>query len=281
MKFNAIFGKTKQSRMIIAASIIIGIMIFAVNIAYFSGNNSVFTTLNFITVIVVIGPPISMRYKEYAYMKEVEMRFPDFIRDITDSIMAGMTLPHAIKNTAKNNYGALTPFTRRMAIQVDWGVPFETILREFAKKVDSPVMKRTISTIIETHRGGGNIAQVLKAVSESIVEINKIKKERATHIYAQMITGYTIFFVFLGVMIGLQRFLIPSLGWVGSSGSGMVGSNMIAGLDYKNVFMWLIIIQGFFSGLAIGKMSEGSVIEGLKHSFVLVVIGYTVFMLLA
>jgi len=280
MKFDIIFGKTKKTKMLVSFSIILGILLFAINVIYFSDSTTVFTTLNLITVCVALGPSIFMQYKEYSYMREVEMRFPDFIRDITESIMAGMTLPQAIKNTARNNYGALTKFTKQMAIQIDWGVPFEIILEEFGKKVESPAMKRTVSTIIETHRGGGNIAHVLESVSKSIIEVNKIKKERATHIYAQMITGYTIFFVFLGVIIGLQRFLIPSLGWVGSTSSGAFGSAS-SNLDYKGMFMWLIIIQGFFSGLAIGKMSEGSVIEGIKHSFVLVVLGYTVFMLLA
>jgi hypothetical protein len=37
-------------------------------------------------------------------------------------------------------------------------------------------------------------------------------------------------------------------------------------------FIWLLIVQGFFAGLVIGKISEGSVKSGLKHSFILLVI---------
>jgi len=279
VRFEIIFGKTKKTRLIVILSIILGLLVFLFNYLYFSKNSAIFTTLNLISAGIILGPSIVMRYKEHVYMKEVESRFPDFLRDVTESISAGMTLPQAMKNAARNNYGALTPFTKHMAVQIDWGVPFETILEDFGRRTGSPVMKRTVSTIIETHRGGGNIAHVLKAVARSIVEVDKIKKERAARIYAQMITGYTIFFVFLGVMIGLQRFLIPSLGWVGSSESGVV--SVPIGWDYENMFRWLIIIQGFFSGLAIGKMAEGSVIEGIKHSFVLVVIGYSAFVLLA
>ncbi len=32
-----------------------------------------------------------------------------------------------------------------------------------------------------------------------------------------------------------------------------------------------------FAGLATGKMAEGSVIAGVKHSLVLIVIGYSIF----
>ena len=38
-------------------------------------------------------------------------------------------------------------------------------------------------------------------------------------------------------------------------------------------------IQGFFAGIAIGKMAEGTVIAGVKHALVLIVFGYTAFIL--
>ncbi len=43
------------------------------------------------------------------------------------------------------------------------------------------------------------------------------------------------------------------------------------------IFINFIVIQGFFAGLATGKMAEGSVIAGVKHSIVLTVIGYSIF----
>ncbi|UCC91734.1 MAG: hypothetical protein JSV39_00465, partial [Candidatus Aenigmatarchaeota archaeon] len=46
---------------------------------------------------------------------------------------------------------------------------------------------------------------------------------------------------------------------------------------YTQSFINFILIQGFFAGLATGKMAEGSIIAGLKHSIVLIVIGYTIF----
>ena len=37
-------------------------------------------------------------------------------------------------------------------------------------------------------------------------------------------------------------------------------------------FLWLLIFQGFFTGLIVGKLSEGSMRQGLKHSFILMVL---------
>ena len=43
------------------------------------------------------------------------------------------------------------------------------------------------------------------------------------------------------------------------------------------VFIWLILIQGFFAGVMIGKFSEGELKAGLKHSLILMIVGYIVF----
>jgi len=50
--------------------------------------------------------------------------------------------------------------------------------------------------------------------------------------------------------------------------------------NYNTVFQNLIVIQGLFSGLAIGKMSEGSIMAGLKHVIVFIAIGLTAFVLI-
>ncbi len=276
-----IFGRTRKTRTLVASSITVGFAMLVLNFVWFTSSSQVFTTLNLVAVAVIMGPSLYMMYKDFAYSKEIEARFPDFLRDITEGLYAGMTLPQAIRNTKKNDYGTLTADARKIAIQIEWGVPFEEILLKFGEHSGSSAMKRTVSTIIETHRSGGNIANVLEAVAKSIIEIDKIKQERSSHIFAQMLTGYTIFFIFLGVMIGLQKFLIPNMinmGGISDIAAAPTSTVELAAV-YKELFSRLIIIQGLFSGVAIGKMSEGSILAGLRHSLVLVAIGYTVFML--
>ena len=47
-------------------------------------------------------------------------------------------------------------------------------------------------------------------------------------------------------------------------------------LDFSQAFMFLLLIQGFFSGLAIGLLAEGNIKAGIKHSFVLVVAAFLI-----
>jgi archaeal flagellar protein FlaJ len=229
------------------------------------------TNLVIVSFFIMPAGPFFYLYNKYREGKEMEERFPDFLRDVSQNIRTGMTIPQAILATKENNYGALTPYVKKMIVQLDWGVPLDKILLDFAHTTTKS-LHRVVSTIIDTHRGGGNIAEIFESVGKSTEEVNKINKERSNTIYNQMLTGYVIFFVFIGVLIVMQD-LIPSLDIFSSPELGVSVDATTGGSFFAETFRTLIIIQGFFSGLVIGKMSEGSIISGLKHSLILVLVG--------
>lgn len=280
-----IFHGNKKEKIIVIISIIPALLMFVMNFIYFRETTTIFAMLNVLGASMILGPFLVIKYREYKRKKEIENRFPDFLRDVAEAVGSGMNLPKAIISTKDNDYGPLSPHVRKMVAQVDWGIKFETILTKFADEIGSGLLRRTTSTIVEAHSSGGNIQDTLKNVSNTSLEIEKLKKERSSQIFSQMITGYMIFFIFLGVMIGLQLFLIPSLSFqeeaqvegmeLGGGGLGQEGSKQL----YSEMFQWLIIIQGAFSGIAIGKMAEGSVLGGIRHSVILVAIGYSLFVL--
>ena len=227
-----------------------------------------------ISIGIVVAGPSLMEYRKYKERKEIEERFPDFLRDITENIRTGMTVTQAIKSTKDNQYGMLTPYVRKMIVKIDWAVPFDRILLDFSKN-STPLIQKTISTILETYKGGGDISQVLTAAGQTIKEINRIRKERFSAIYNQMLTGYAVFFMFVGVLIVLKTYLVPSLFSFGATVSGIEDINNF----YNATFQWLILIEGFFSGLVVGKMAHGNIVAGLKHSLILTAVGYGVFYL--
>lgn len=269
---------SRKRQFFVLGSLVAGVSLISFNFFFLQELVQIFTVLNLVGASLVLGPATLIRYKEYRESREIESVFPNFLNDVVSGVEAGMTLPQAIESASKNDYGPLSPHIMKMSNQINWGIPFEKVLKGMAKSAGSRVLDRTTSTIIETHRSGGNIADVLKSVGESIREIEKIREERKSHVYSQILTGYVIYFVFLAVIIGLQKFLMPTLAFGGTAEMGLGPSQ--EGINYKDIFQNLIIIQGFFSGLAIGKMSEGSVLAGLKHLIVFVAIGFTAFTLM-
>lgn len=270
-----------ETAAVIGFSVSGGLFLFILNYFYIrdiTGSDVVFNIINILALATVIIPPAMIEYNKYSTRKTVEEQFPNFLRDVTEGLRGGMTLPIAIRYAANNNYGALSPHISSLVAQISWGVPFDSALHNFVNKINDPTITRAVSTIIEAHRSGGDIAEALDAVGKSTVEIEKLRSERESRISSQMMNGYVIFFIFVAIMVGMREFLLPALSWgaVSSEGSEIVAASQ-TGVNvelYGRMFIDLAIIQGLFSGLAIGKLSEGSLSAGAKHAIIMSFIGY-------
>ncbi len=249
--------------------------IAAINFLLLRSSPTLFSSINVIAMFIFAFPIILIKYSEYNKKKNLEEMFPLFLRDFVESIRGGMTVPAAMKSITRNDYKELNPHVRKMSAQLDWGITVERALMNFAKESQSKLIMRIISSVRESHRFGGNLADTLEALSNTAVEVERLRAERKLYLHSQMITGYIVFFVFLAVMIGLEKFLVPSL-----SGASMgLGESTSATFseDFNDIFQNLILIQGLFAGLSTGKMAEGSIIAGLKHSVTMMFIGFIVF----
>lgn len=261
-----------------ALFISLGVSLIAVNLLYIAEASPVIGIIfNIIGALIALVPPVLMFYSKFKTAKDIDEQFIIFLMDLTEAINSGMTLPMALKHCARKDYRVLTPHIRSISAQVDWGISFSDTLTIFSKKVASLPIKRAVGTILETYEVGGKITDTLKAVGGTLIEISKIKEERTVSVHSQILTSYLIFFVFIFILVVLQTFLLPALSGSGVPGMGITMEATIPIEVYSQGFMNFIIIQGFFAGLATGKMAEGSIVAGLKHSVVLIIIGYTIF----
>lgn len=280
------FTVRKKIALLMALNTVLVGSIVAVNYIVFRDAISIFSSINLIALFIFMFPIVMIKYGEYKKRKEVEELFPVFLRDFVEAIRGGMTIPNALKSVSRNDYKALSPHVKKMAVQLDWGVPVERVLILFSKKVKSKIISRIISSVRESHRFGGSLADTLEALSNTAVEVERLREERRLYLHSQMITGYIIFFVFLAVIIALQTFLVPSMSGLGESGLIGMGAataarDVASAEQYKMIFRHLILIQGFFAGLAVGKMAEGAVVAGFKHSLFMMFIGSLVFAIAA
>ncbi len=276
--------KKRTLMIVILNSILVG-SILVINFLMLKSATTLYSTINLLSLFIFAFPLILIRYSEYKKKQELEEMFPVFLRDFVESTRGGMTLPQAMKSLTRNDYKSMNVHVKVMAAQLDWGIPVERVLMGFGKKTKSRLIMRIISSVIESHRFGGNLADTFEALTNTAVEIDRLREERRLYMNSQMITGYIIFFVFLAVMIGLEKFLVPSLAEVSSEGIFGEGasqtSNADLAVEYETVFRNLILIQGLFAGLAVGKMSEGSMVAGMKHSIFMMFVGFLVFTIAA
>ena len=266
----------KEEKQAVMLTFFTGIALYIINMILFKGMIIQYTLFTAVSVIIAFAPLTYFQYRSYRISKEIESKFSYFLIGIAEGLESNMSLPNAMKYAAKNDYGALNPYIGKAISQISWGMPLEKVLSNLAEELKNPVITRSVSTIIETYQSGGDIAASLSAVARSVTEIEKIRSERSSRLSGNILQSYIIYFVFIAIVVGIQQFLLPI--FMGSGFSILSSQGYGADLSrlYSVRFRDLAVIQGIFSGLIIGKLSSGSLSSGLKHSAVMVSVGYVV-----
>jgi len=220
----------------------------------------------------------------------LNMMFLEFSRDLVEGVKSGTPISKSIINLREKDYESLNPFISKLANQIGIGIPVKDALETFASDIKSSVISRAVSLIKEAETSGGKIETILESVAFSVSQIEKLKKERKAAIYNLAVQGYIIFLIFIVIMLVMQFKILPittqlnmGSGGVDTAGTGLAGiagfggsggGSKMTAEDFSKLFLMLLITQGFFAGLVIGKISEGSLRAGLKHSFILVAISW-------
>lgn len=277
----------------------------------FYGNVGIMGNLILLAAIIGIVPYALTSYFDQKRVKDVEDRLPIFLLDISEAQKTGMTLPEALKQVSKTDYGKLTPEVKKMNDQISWGIPVQDTLSNFADRMKkSKLIGRVVRIISEAYNSGGDIARTMEATASDLTTIKETEKERKSMTAEHMMVMYAIYFIFIGIVIGLSQTLIPMLKLnLGGATGGimtfqdpctscasspnplcasctlfsticqMFALNAGGACYYNALFIVMAVIQGVFSGLVAGQLGEGSVKAGIKHSIIMTTGGFGILLL--
>lgn len=202
MKFEL---EQRQKLLILSVSI----SVFLILLGSIAGRG-VMGNLIILSAFIIIGPQLILSYVEYREIKEMEERFPTFLRNLIEALRSGMSFHEAITFASRSDYGRLTPHVRKMANQLSWGISVEKVLERFGKKVKrSKRLRNTVRIIIETFKSGGEMVESLESLAESLTILRDIEKERKSLFSQHVVLMYFICFIFIGIVIGIERLMLP------------------------------------------------------------------------
>ncbi len=268
------------------------------------------SNLVLIAIILITVPYSLYRFFDFRRIREYEKEFPAFLRDIAESMRAGLSLIQSIHIAAKSDYGSLSGDIKKIDNQLSWNVPLDKALKNFSDRVGkSKIIVRSIMVIRQANKSGGRIEDAMDSLANNIELLRDVQAEKSALLNQQVMMMYAIFFIFLGITIALVRFLTPLLqtqstfeliksaspnpcqSCIDSADAACIGCSAFfavsttfgfgekteAGSYYRSVFFVTILVQGIFSGLIAGQIASDSVIAGFKHSMVMLLTGVPIF----
>jgi flagellar protein FlaJ len=260
--------ESRTKKIVVVMSVLLATAL--VLLGYFTvGFSAALDDFVFFGLLAVISPIALLNYVDYRWRKAVDEHLPDLFRSIVQAQEIGMTLPKALEEAAERDYGPLTPELKKMTVQISWGASFEEALLAFGRRVGTVLTQRTVPMIIEASRSGGSVEKVFDPMGKFVQTTILLEKERKTQTRPYIAIIYVALFVFLFTIVILFKTFFTDV-----EGVALFSVPTSSPADLKRIFLHLTLVQGFFSGLVAGKMGEGSISAGLKHSLVMMLLGF-------
>lgn len=251
---------------------VLGVIIVATACITLQGS-PLFDEYLLLAVVITVFPPAVLDYVDYRWKRSIDKHLPDLFRSIVQAQKTGMTLPQALEDASRRRYGPLTKELKKMVAQMSWGVPFEKALQSLGERVDTTLVRQTIPLILEASRSGGQVEKVFDPMEKFVQTTLTFDQERKTQTRPYVAITYVAFFVFLFTIVMLFNSFFVRMSEISTTGFAAI----MTPKEARRVFFHMGGIQAFFGGLMAGKMGEGTVGAGLKHSGILLTCGYLVF----
>jgi len=214
---------------------------------------------------------------------KIEERLPDFLRDVAEAGRFGMTLPDAIVVASTGRYGLLTDEIKKMASQIEWGVPVAHALDLFEQRVPTPLTQRVVSIVTRANEAGGNVADVLTMVAHDTREAQLAQQSRQISMLTYVTVIYISFFVFLVTIYIMAAIFLPQMvtAGCGVSTSSLSGSGAVV-LAFQFVpvlflaFLVAVIVHAVGDGIMAGVLFNGRIPEGLQHATIMLATGWII-----
>ncbi len=235
----------------------------------------------FFSLIIMLLPFVIFFEASRRRAKRTLRLTPIFLNKLASANESGMPIYRAISMIAKTDTSPLKKEIQRIKADLDWGISLSDALVRFANRLRVYELSRTVTLLNEALRSTGNVTDVLMISAKDASSAELLRRERMSNMFMYVIIIYISFLVFIGIVYIISTTFLSTLAESAAKvaeGGGQFG--MLQSIDvttYKNIFMHAAVFQGLFAGIVAGVMGEGSISAGVKHSLVMLILGYVLF----
>lgn len=255
-------GMSTEDKAVIG-SIAFGLLFIIIGMAtYMAISQQVGGSLLILGLIVAVLPYGIISFLKNRAIREVEDQFPAFLKDLAESKRGGMTLLQSLDSAKETDYGRLNNEIEQIYDELTWGIPLPEVMERFSKRMDSSdVIQESISILLQSFRSGGNITKTIESIAEDSSQLKETIQKKDSQIKQQILIMYVIYFLFVGITVGIYMMLSQLLGlgtpnsgalqnteFLGGSGSGGVTNYCSGDIIYAEPLCSTSKIFGFVPG---------------------------------
>jgi len=263
----------------LAVSAAVAFAVFIV-MALFSFNEII---LPFIAFIVVADFLLGMPYlKGLSRVEEIERNLPDALKQMADTLKAGSTYESALREIASPEMGALGIEMQNVLRKLEEGENFDNSLLALSENVNSRLVRRVVTIIIDTVRAGAGLAEILEDIAEDAREMYRVNQERRTRTMLQVLfivtAGAVITPFIFGIISQITAFLISVTANSGIVTDQLVIANALAARDLIALLLQVYIaVEVLASSVMMALMRDGNASKSLIYFPALLLVAFVIF----
>lgn len=234
---------------------------------------------------LVASVPVSVLYERNRRReRKIVDQFPDILETLANANRMGVTLTAAFKLVSKATTGPLKNELTTVRNDIVWNQSPSNAFRRLANRLPISRVEPTLTIVARGNRISSDLHEVLEIAAAELRIQSRMESARRNEV------GPYLAIVFIGSLVYLFVIVVLSLSFLepmaeasvpDTDGGGMAPATLSIDVDiYRTVFFHSALIQGIVAGLIGGKLTENSLLSGLKYAIALTVLMTVVFLLL-
>ncbi len=174
-------------------------------------------------VLGVIGyviPPLVVAYLQRRRAKLFNEQLTGMLQLLSNSLKTGYSIDRALETVAAKSQAPVSTEFERVATEITLGTPVEDALSSMLLRINSPDLEFIVTAILLHIRVGGNLAEVLDNISDTLRDRLQTKRDMSvltaqSRASASIITGLPILLA-LGLYLLVPGYYAPmTSSWLG------------------------------------------------------------------
>ncbi|MGC8924186.1 MAG: type II secretion system F family protein [Candidatus Micrarchaeia archaeon] len=236
--------------------------------------------LAFLSVFLMTGFIIYMHlyYIIDDRTKRIESVLPDYLFIMSANLRSGMTAFNAFRLAALPHFGPLKEEVDYVSSKAITGTSLSRALMELSQRVNSDVLRRTITFFDKGIKSGGKMAELLEVSADEMRKIEALKKEMRIQTKSYMIFIVFIIVFIIPLLLSISsQFITVMIAMKQQQASVFTGSETVGILSILKseikiapefidfIALATLLSITFLVSMFIGVIGEGKLLYGIKY----------------